>query len=44
MLEKEEKAMLQSSFRCVKSADGGYTNHGVRRIVYGNDWKVIKVR
>ena len=44
MLEKEEKAMLQSSFRCVKSADGGYTNHGVRRIVYGNDWKVIKVK
>ena len=44
MLDKEEKAMLQSSFRCVKSAEGGFTNYGVRRIVYGNDWKVIKIK
>ena len=44
MLEKEERSMLQSTFRCRKDGEGGYINEGVRRIVYENDWKVKKVR
>ena len=40
----EAKSMLQSSFRCLKNGDGGYVNHGVRRIVYGKDWTISKVR
>ena len=44
MLEKEERSMLQSTFRCRKDGEGGYINEGVRRIVYESDWKVKKVR
>ena len=43
-LTSDEKNLLQSSFKCVKHEDGGYTNHGVRRIVYGKDWTISKVR
>ena len=43
-LSSEERSMLQSTFRCVKKEDGGYTNHGVRRIVYEKDWTISKVR
>lgn len=44
MLEDYEKDMLQSTFRYIKAADGGYVNHGIRRIVYGKDWAVTKSR
>lgn len=44
MLDKEDMSMLQSTFMYRKDAEGGYTNHGVRRIVYENGWKVTKVR
>lgn len=40
----EEKNMLQSTFRFAKKEDGGYVNNGVRRIVYGTDWSISKVR
>lgn len=43
-LSSEERSLLQSTFRCVKKEDGGYTNHGVRRIVYEKDWTISKVR
>ena len=43
-LPSEEKSMLQSTFRCMKEGDGGYINHGVRRIVYEKDWTISKVR
>jgi len=44
MLPLEEKSMLQSTFRCIKTEDGGYVNQGVRRIVYENNWTIRKVR
>ena len=43
-MSNEVRSMLQSSFRCIKNGDGGYVNHGVRRIVYGKDWTISKVR
>lgn len=43
-LNESEKAMLQSTFRCVKQGTGGWVNNGVRRIVYGNGWSVRQVR
>lgn len=43
-LSESEKAMLQSTFRCVKQGTGGYVNNGVRRIVYGPNWSVSQVR
>lgn len=36
--------MLQSTFKFKKAEDGGYTNYGVRRIIYDNGWNVRKVR
>ena len=44
MLSEDEKSMLQSTFRCSRTEDGGFINSGVRRIVYGDGWSVIKVR
>lgn len=44
MLSESERAMLQSTFKCVREGDGGFVNHGIRRIVYGNDWNIEKVR
>lgn len=43
MLSESEQAMLQSTFRCMRDGDGGFVNHGIRRIVYGNDWNIVKV-
>lgn len=40
----EEMSMLQSTFKCSRNEDEGYINTGVRRIVYGDDWSVNKVR
>ena len=44
MLTDEEKSMLQSTFKFVKEGEGGYINHGVRRIVYEPDWTISKIR
>lgn len=43
-INSEEMSMLQSTFKCSRKEDQGYINTGVRRIVYGNDWSVNKVR
>ena len=43
-MSEEEKSMLQSTFRCLKDGEGGYINHGVRRIIYEKDWTIDKVR
>ena len=43
-LDDSERQMLQSTFRMVPVEDGGYVNHGVRRVVYGPEWSVTKVR
>ena len=43
-IDSEEMSMLQSTFKCSRKEDQGYINTGVRRIVYGNDWSVNKVR
>lgn len=43
-MPSNEKDMLQSTFRCTKDNDGGYVNQGVRRIIYGKDWSITRVR
>lgn len=43
-LEESEKAMLQSTFKFVKQGTGGFTNTGVRRIVYGPKWAITQIR
>lgn len=43
-LPESEKAMLQSTFKCLKQGHGGYVNNGVRRIVYGKNWDINQVR
>ena len=43
-IDSDEKSMLQSTFKCSRNEDEGYINTGVRRIVYGDDWSVSKVR
>ena len=44
LLSSEEKSMLQSTFKCLQDENGGYVNHGVRRIVYEKDWTVSKIK
>ena len=43
-MPSNEKDMLQSTFKCTKAGDGGYVNQGVRRIVYGKDWSITRIR
>ena len=43
-LDDSERQMLQSTFRMVPVKDGGFVNHGVRRVVYGPGWSVTTVR
>ena len=43
-MEDTETSMLQSTFRFRRNNDGGLVNSGVRRVVYGEDWSVKKVR
>lgn len=43
-MSDEERSMLQSTFRCEKLEDGGFINTGVRRIIYGDEWLVNKVK
>ncbi len=44
MASHESAKMLQTDFRFTKTEDGGYTNIGVRRIVYGPDYSIKIVR
>ena len=44
MLENSEENLLQSTFKYRRNGEGGYTNNGVRRIVYGKDWTVRRIR
>ncbi len=43
-LEDGDTSMLQSTFDFTKTPAGGYVNNAVRRIVYGENWTVEKVR
>ena len=43
-LSNDERSMLQSTFKCLQDENGGYVNHGVRRIVYEKDWTVSKLK
>ena len=43
-LDYSEKEMLQSTFRFIPVEDGGYVNNGIRRLVYGPGWSVMKTR
>lgn len=43
-LDEADKSMLQSTFRFRRDGNGGYVNTGVRRIIYGEDWSVKKMR
>ena len=43
-LDEADKSMLQSTFRFRRDGNGGYVNTGVRRIIYGEDWSVKKIR
>ena len=43
-LDRSDSSMLQSTFRFRKDGEGGYINTGVRRIIYGDEWSVIKVK
>ncbi len=44
MAMRNNSAMLQTDFRFIKSENGGYSNVGVRRIVYGPDYSIRIVR
>ena len=43
-LDNSETSMLQSTYKFRKDGNGGYTNTGIRRIVYEGDWVVRKIR
>lgn len=43
-LPDNEKSMLQGTFKFVRKENGGFVNNGVRRIVYGKDWGIVKVK
>ena len=43
-LEENEKAMLQSTFKCIRQDNGGWVNNGVRRVIYGQGWSVSQTR
>lgn len=44
MQKAEDASLLQSSFDLTRNGDAGYTNKGVRRIVYGKEYSVQNVR
>lgn len=43
-LDESGMSMLQSTFMFTRTEDGGYVNNGVRRIIYSDDWSVLKVK
>lgn len=42
-MDKDERNMLQNTFRFIRT-DAGYLNEGTRRIVYGNNWEIKRVK
>lgn len=44
MIDKAYRKMLQSNFECVQIEGGGFTNKGIRRIIYGMDYSILPVR
>ncbi len=44
MLKNAKQDMLQSTFSYRQLPYGGYANEGIRRIVYGKDYSVVKIR
>ena len=44
MIDKADRKMLQSNFNCRAVEGGGYTNKGIRRIIYGMDYSILPVR
>lgn len=42
-LDENDVQMLQSSFMFRQNGNGGHTNNGVRRIIYGKDYSIITV-
>lgn len=43
-MDDDQAQMLQSTFRFVQTENGGYVNQGIRRVVYRDNWSVIKTR
>lgn len=43
-LDSVERHILQSTFRYARQKEGGFVNQGVRRLIYGKDWSVTKVK
>ena len=43
-LDQTDMSMLQSTLRFRPSEEGGYVNQGVRRIIYSDDWSILKVK
>ena len=43
MLTAGEQKMLQSTFRFVKTPEGGYINNGVKKIIYEEGWTVKEI-
>lgn len=44
MMDDSDAAMLQSTFRFRKTGESGYINTGVRRIIYKDDWTIVKIK
>lgn len=44
MIDKSDSNMLQSSFVCRRVPGGGFTNTGIKRIIYGKDYSIIPVK
>ena len=42
-LTEEEAEMLQNTFRFNKNGDGGYTNSGIRRVIYDKGYSIVTV-
>lgn len=43
-IDDADMEMLQNTFRFRDAGEGGHINTGVRRIIYSDNWSVIKVR
>jgi LysM repeat protein/ABC-type branched-subunit amino acid transport system substrate-binding protein len=43
-LEGKDTPMLQSNFMFRKNGQGGHTNNGVRRIIYGKDYSIKTIK
>jgi hypothetical protein len=43
-MDDSDVNMLQNLFSIRKEGDGGYSNTGIRRIIYGKDYEVLPLR